>query len=209
MKILSIAYNYPEYSTLEPWEQPLAEVARQTPLVVHKGDALLRPKYPFFIPEWCEQFGYEAHIVLQISRVGKCIAERFAHRYYQQVSVGIDFTARPLLRQAVEQGRPWSESKCFEGSAVVGEWIDKEELGYPSTPLEMHLEEGGVLRQHCQSGEMLHSIDRIIAHISRRHTLKMGDIIFTGTPSGGGLCQIGQTLDGYLGGRHLLHIDIK
>lgn len=211
MKILAVGFNYPSHQTEAPdllGSLPQSEKFHE-PMIIHKGDSLLRPHMPFFLPDWCEQMDYEGEIVVQIDRVGKYISERFAHRYYSKVSVGIDFTARDLQRRAIATGAPWTMSKAFDSSAAVGEWVDKRELGYPETPLEMRLEVDGEVRQRALSSEMLHSIDQIIAFVSQQHTLKMGDIIFTGTPSGVGPCRVGQSLDGYLGDRHLLHVDIR
>lgn len=209
MKILAVGFNYAQHREESTELLTRGLDTGGEPIIIHKGDSLLRAGYPFFLPEWSSQIDYEGEIVVQITRVGKCIAERFAHRYYDKVSVGIDFTARDLQAKAIREGLPWSSSKSFDGSAAVGEWVDKTSLGYPEIPLEMRLEVDGEVRQQATSTEMLHSIDRIIAFVSQRHTLKMGDIIFTGTPSGVGTCRIGQKLDGYLSGRHLLHVDIK
>lgn len=205
MKILAVAFNYADH------ESELPDLAHkgQDPIIFHKGDSLLRPGMPLFLPDWSSQIDYEGELVVQIDRVGKHIAERFAHRYYSKVSVGIDFTARDLQRKAKQTGLPWSIAKSFEGSAAVGAWIDKAELGYPNEPIAFRLEVDGKVRQASDSSHMLHSIDKLIAYVSQFYTLKIGDILFTGTPSGIGTCQIGQSLDGYLGDRHVLHVGIK
>lgn len=208
MKILAVGFNYSTHQDEAPCLLNRT-YAEQEPIVFHKGDSILRPGAPFFLPDWSNQIDYEVEIVVHITRVGKHIAERFAHRYYDEVSVGIDFTARDLQREAIAHGRPWSMAKAFDGSAAIGTWINKAELGYPAEPITFSLEVDGALRQQGSSEQMLHSIDKLIAYISRYHTLKMGDIIFTGTPAGVGQCQIGQRLDAYLCGRHLLHVPIK
>lgn len=205
MKILAVAFNYREHQS----ELVDLAVVQDEPIIFHKGDSLLRPGYPLYLPDWSQQIDYEGEIVVQIDRVGKNIAERFAHRYYSKVSVGIDFTARDWQRKAKSEGLPWSIAKSFEGSAVVGDWIDKSELGYPENPLSFRLDVDGETRQSATSREMIHSIDHIVAYISQFYTLKMGDIIFTGTPAGIGTCSIGQYLDGYLNDRHILHVPIK
>lgn len=205
MKILAVAFNYPDHKT----ELPQLVGSDADPVIFHKGDSLLRPNMPLFLPDWSKQIDYEAELVVQIDRVGKHIAERFAHRYYSKVSVGIDFTARDWQLKAKKMGQPWSIAKSFEGSAAVGTWIDKTDLGYPEQPLSFRLEVDGEVRQQSNSSAMLHSIDKLIAYVSQFYTLKMGDILFTGTPSGIGACQIGNKLDGYLGDRHVLHVDIK
>ena len=165
--------------------------------------------HPYYIPDWTNELEYEAEIVVQINRVGKCISERFAHRYYDNLSIGIDFTARDLQREAIKRGEPWTRSKAFDGSAVVGEWINKQELNFPEKAIDLRLECDNQLVQHAFSDEMIHSIDQIIAYISQQHTLKIGDLIFTGTPAGVGACKIGQKLVGYLNQHKLLELVLK
>lgn len=207
MKILSVVDNYP-YQSIKGGRDLLFSTGH--PIIFHKGDTLLRPRMPFFIPEWSNKLCCEATIAVRISRVGKYIAERFAFRYYQELTVGIDITARDLLDEAIAQGRPWTASKFFDNSAVVGSWINKEELRYPTEPIELRLDYDGLSQQVALSSDMLYSIDQLIAYISKQHTLKIGDIIFTGTPGGGGEpCRIGQHLRGYLNGLELLQLDIK
>ena len=173
------------------------------------GDALLNQHTPYFIPDMGSAIEYEAELVLQVCRVGKRIAERFAHRYYQRVTVGIDFTARDLQRRAMAEGKPWLSAKVFDGSAVVGEWLDKAELGYPERPIPFSLKVDGRVVQAADSSEMIHGFDRLIAEVSRFQTLRMGDLIFTGTPAGVGPIAIGQTLEGFIGERKVLHLPIK
>ncbi len=212
MKILAVGFNYPCHQA-EANSSLFTEKDRYTQsdelVFFHKGDSLLRPNTPFFIPEWSQQIDYEAEIVVQIDRVGKYISERFAHRYYSKLSIGIDLTARDLQREAIRLGRPWTASKAFDNSAVVGSWIDKNDLNYPNEAIRLKLLRNGEIVQEALSSNMLHSIDKIIAHISERHTLKMGDIIFTGTPSGIGKCEIGQHFEGYLNEYKLLELDIR
>ncbi len=209
MKILAVGFNYPQHLAEAPHLVGREIEQRAEPVIIHKGDSVLRPGKPFYLPDWSEQIDYEGEIVVQIDRVGKYIAERFAHRYYSKVSIGIDFTARDLQRTAIARGEPWTMSKAFDSSAAIGDWIDKRELGYPECPIEMRLEVDGTVVQRATTDSMLHSIDHIIAYVSRQHTLKMGDVIFTGTPAGVGPCRIGQCLDGYLGAHHLLHVEIR
>ena len=210
MKILGVGFNYRTH--LDETSQlglAISSGTSSTPLLFHKGDALLKPRSPFFLPDMGSVIEYEAELVIQISRVGKCIAERFAHRYYERVTVGIDFTARDLQREAIRRGEPWLAAKVFDGSAVVGEWIDKTELGFPEHPIPFHLDVDGQTVQRADSSEMIHSFDALIAHISRFQTLRMGDLIFTGTPAGVGPVKIGQTLEGFIGERKVLHLPIK
>ena len=209
MKILGVGFNYRPHVAEAP-QLGLPEQAVDTPpLFFHKGDALLKPCTPFFLPDMGSSIEYEAELVIQISRVGKCIAERFAHRYYERVTVGIDFTARDVQRRAMAEGRPWLEAKVFDGSAVVGEWLDKTALGYPERPIAFSLRRDGVVVQEADSSEMIHSFDALIAYVSRFQTLRMGDLIFTGTPAGVGPIAIGQTLEGFIGERKVLHVPIK
>lgn len=208
MKILAVGFNYAAHAAEMP-SLVGKGLPGTHPIVIHKGDSLLRSGKPFFLPDWSEQIDYEGEIVVMIDRVGKYIAERFAHRYYSRVSIGIDFTARDLQLAAIARGLPWTESKAFDNCAAVGRWVEKSALSYPACPLRMRLDADGYTVQHATSDEMIHSIDRIIAHISRQHTLKMGDLIFTGTPAGVGQCKIGQVLDGYLNDEHLLRVEIR
>lgn len=209
MKIFGVGFNYHTHCLEAPELQLGLKTEVEEPMIFHKGDSVHRLGRPFFLPEWSEQIDYEAEIVIMIDRVGKCIAERFAHRYYNLVSIGIDLTARDLQRKAIASGQPWTRSKVFDSSAVIGRWIDKRSLGFPEQPIEMRLDCDGKTVQHALSAHMIHSIDKLIAYISEQHTLKMGDIIFTGTPRGVGQCLIGQHYTGYLGDQLLLELDIK
>lgn len=209
MKILGVGFNYRSHCTEAPAIGLPEQAEAEAPLFFHKGDALLKPHTPFFLPDMGSSIEYEAELVLQICRVGKRIAERFAHRYYQRVTVGIDFTARDLQRRAMAEGKPWLSAKVFDGSAVVGEWLDKVELGYPERPIPFSLKVDGRVVQAADSSEMIHGFDRLIAEVSRFQTLRMGDLIFTGTPAGVGPIAIGQTLEGFIGERKVLHLPIK
>lgn len=210
MKILGLGFNYRSHSqeSLDISSQEQL-VASEEPIIFHKGDSILRVGKPFYLPDWSDQIDYEAEIVVMIDRVGKYISERFAHRYYTQLSIGLDLTARDLQRQAIALGRPWTMSKAFDNSAVVGRWINKAELSYPEHPVELRLDRDGQTVQRALSSDMIHSIDSIIAYVSQQHTLKMGDIIFTGTPAGVGTCQAGQRFEGYLNEHKLLELEIR
>lgn len=209
MKILGLSFNFPKHCDEAPDLIGKAVAEPREPVVFHKGDSILRPGKPFYLPDWSEQIDYEAEIVVMIDRVGKCIAERFAHRYYSRVSIGIDLTARDLQRKAIAKGEPWTMSKAFDNSAVIGEWVDKEALGFPGEPLQLRLDCDGKTVQRALSSEMIHSIDKVIAYLSEQHTLKMGDIIFMGTPHGVGQCRVGQCFEGYLNDQKLLHLEIR
>jgi len=177
----------------------------EEPVIFTKADsALLKDHKPFFIPDWSEQVDYETELVVRICRLGKGIPQRFAHRYYDAVTVGIDFTARDLQRKARQQGLPWTICKGFDGSAIIGEWRELT----PTLPaignIDFHLDINGTTVQRGWSGDMLYSVDELIAYISRFFTLKTGDLLFTGTPAGVGPVAIGDHLEGWIENEKLL-----
>lgn len=179
------------------------------PTIFMKSDSsLLKDGKPFFIPDFSSEIHYETELVVKIDRLGKNIAERFAHRYYSEVTVGIDFTARDLQRRLREQGLPWEISKAFDNSAVIGTFIPLEEAGNVNQ-LSFHLDMNGKTVQQGNTADMLFSVDQIIAYVSRFFTLKIGDLIYTGTPVGVGPVSIGDHLEGYLGKRKLLDFHVR
>ena len=172
--------------------------------------ALLRNNDPFYIPAFSQEVHYECELVVRIGRVGKSIAERFAHRYYDEVGLGIDFTARDLQRQAAAEGLPWERSKAFDRSAAISpEFVSLQELGGDVQKLRFTLEVNGQTRQTGDTRQMLFTVDRIIAAVSRYMTLRMGDLIYTGTPAGVGPVRPGDNLRAVLEGRELLNFDIR
>lgn len=172
--------------------------------------ALLRNNDPFYIPAFSQEVHYECELVVRIDRVGKSIAERFAHRYYDEVGLGIDFTARDLQRQAVAGGLPWERCKAFDRSAAISpEFVSLQELGGEVQKLQFALEVNGRTRQRGDTRQMLFTVDRIIAAVSQYMTLRMGDLIYTGTPAGVGPVQPGDNLRAVLEGRELLNFDIR
>ncbi len=180
------------------------------PTIFMKSDSsLLKDGKPFFIPDFSSEVHYETELVVKIDRLGKNIAERFAHRYYQEVTVGIDFTARDLQRKLREQGLPWELSKAFDNSAAIGSFISLEEAGGNINALSFHLDINGQCVQQGCSADMLFSVDRIVSYVSRFFTLKIGDLIYTGTPVGVGPVHIGDHLEGYLGDRKLLDFHVR
>ncbi len=233
MKILAVGMNYAAHNkelneTLLPKE----------PVIFSKPEsALLREGKPFFIPDFSDRFDYECELVVRISKLGKDIEERFAHRYYDEVSVGIDFTARTLQSRLRSAGLPWEICKGFDGSAVVGRFVNKSTLfdisGCTSEKPEwkhsktgnthisdeswrrlmhdvhFHLDIDGTTVQDGHTRDMLFGVDTLISYISRFFTLKTGDLIFTGTPMGVGPIHEGQLLQGYLGTEELLHLRIR
>lgn len=179
------------------------------PTIFMKSDSsLLKDGKPFFIPDFSSEIHYETELVVKIDRLGKNIAERFAYRYYSEVTVGIDFTARDLQRRLREQGLPWEISKAFDNSAVIGTFIPLEEAGNVNQ-LSFHLDMNGKTVQQGNTADMLFSVDQIIAYVSRFFTLKIGDLIYTGTPVGVGPVSIGDHLEGYLGERKLLDFHVR
>lgn len=179
------------------------------PTIFMKSDSsLLKDGKPFFIPDFSSEIHYETELVVKIDRLGKNIAERFAHRYYSEVTVGIDFTARDLQRRLCEQGLPWEISKAFDNSAAIGTFIPLEEAGNINQ-LSFHLDINGKTVQQGNTADMLFPIDKIIAYVSRFFTLKIGDLIYTGTPVGVGPVSIGDHLEGYLGERKLLDFHVR
>lgn len=204
MKIIAVGMNYAAHNKELHHTLELTE-----PTIFMKSDSsLLKDGKPFFIPDFSSEIHYETELVVKIDRLGKNIAERFAHRYYGEVTVGIDFTARDLQRRLREQGLPWEISKAFDNSAVVGAFIPLEEVGNVNQ-LSFHLDMNGKTVQQGNTADMLFSVDQIIAYVSRFFTLKIGDLIYTGTPVGVGPVSIGDHLEGYLGERKLLDFHVR
>ncbi len=205
MKIFAIGMNYLAHN-----EELHGDAFRpKDPVIFLKADSsLLKDHKPFFIPDFMGRIDYETEIVVRICRLGKGIPERFAHRYYDAVTVGIDFTARDMQQKAREGGLPWDICKGFDGSAVIGEWVEKETL--PSVDsLRFHLDINGKTVQSGFTGDMIFKVDQIISYISQFYTLKTGDILFTGTPVGVGPVSINDHLEGYLEDRKLLEFNCK
>jgi 2-keto-4-pentenoate hydratase/2-oxohepta-3-ene-1,7-dioic acid hydratase in catechol pathway len=182
----------------------------QEPVFFLKPDtAILKNGKPFFLPDFSEDMQYEAEIVVQIDRLGKNIGRRFAHRYFHDITIGIDMTARDLQRRLKENGFPWELSKAFDYSAVIGGFIPLAEAGGDINNLPFHLEIDGKTVQTGNTADMLFKIDELIEYVSRYITLRTGDLIFTGTPAGVGKIAVGNHLQGYVGGQKLLDFRIK
>ena len=197
--------------TLPERNRPGSGECSPEPIWFLKPDtALLRNNDPFYIPAFSQEVHYECELVVRIDRVGKSIAERFAHRYYKEVGLGIDFTARDLQRQAAAEGLPWERSKAFDRSAAISpEFVSLQELDGDVQKLHFTLEVNGQTRQTGDTRQMLFTVDRIIAAVSRYMTLRMGDLIYTGTPAGVGPVSPGDNLRAVLEGRELLNFDIR
>ena len=228
MKIFAIGMNYVRHNAeLEGRAYRPAE-----PVVFTKADSsLLKDGRPMFLPDELGRIDYETELVVRISRLGKSIPERFAHRYYDAVTVGIDFTARDLQQRLRSEGLPWELSKGFDGAAAIGKWVHVEELpttkeGLPDLQnLHFHLDIRPALANSCLAannakegkrtvqegftGDMIFTVDQLVSYISRWFTLKTGDLIFTGTPSGVGPVHINEHLEGWLEERKVLEFNVK
>ena len=206
MKIICIGRNYRPH--IEELGNNPAKVTE--PVFFLKPDtALLRNNDAFYIPDFTQQVDYECELVVRIDRLGRCIDRRFARRYYNEVTLGIDFTARDLQRRAISEGLPWTAAKGFDHSAAVSpQFVPLSELG-DIDDLHFELTVDGEVRQRGATSEMLFKVDEIIAHVSQFMTLRTGDLLFTGTPEGVGAVQKGNRLTATLEGRTLLDFDIK
>ena len=181
----------------------------EEPVIFTKADsALLKDHKPFFIPDFMGRIDYEAEVVVRICRLGKTIPERFAHRYYDAVTLGIDFTARELQQKLRAAGQPWELCKGFDGSAAIGEWVDVSKLR-DIQALRFQLDINGATVQQGCTADMIFRIDALIAYISRFFTLKTGDLLFTGTPVGVGPVHIDDHLEGYIEERKVLELNCK
>lgn len=205
MKILAVGMNYLAHTK----ELEHTDNMPEEPVLFMKPDsALLKDGKPFFIPDFSNEIHYETELVVRICRLGKNIAERFAYRYYDSVTVGIDFTARDLQRKLRNEGKPWLLSKGFDNSATIGDFVPIGNFNGIQN-LHFRLEIDGKIVQSGYSGEMYYSVDQIIAFASRYFTLKIGDLIYTGTPAGVGPVEIGQHLQGFLEKEKVLDFHIR
>lgn len=205
MKIIAVGMNYAQHNR----ELGHTQENREPVIFMKPDSAILKDGKPFFVPDFSHEVHYETEVVVRICRLGKNIAPRFAHRYYDAVTVGIDFTARDLQRKFREAGNPWELCKGFDNSAAIGTFISLEQAGGDLQNLDFHLDIDGCEVQCGNTADMLFKIDDIIAYVSRFMTLKIGDLLFTGTPAGVGPVSVGQHLQGYLGGEKLLDFHIR
>lgn len=204
MKIIAVGMNYAQHNK----ELGHNQINKEPVIFMKPDSALLKDGKPFFIPDFSNEVHYETEVVVRINRLGKNIASRFASRYYDAVTVGIDFTARDLQRRFREVGGPWELCKGFDSSAAIGTFVPVEQVG-DVQQLNFHLTiDGQTVQQGC-TADMLFRIDDIIAYVSRFVTLKIGDLLFTGTPVGVGPVSEGQHLQGYLGEEKLLDFYIR
>lgn len=205
MKIFAVGMNYAQHNK----ELDGTLYKPETPVIFTKADsALLKDRKPFFIPDHLGQIDYEAELVVRICKLGKTVPERFAHRYYDAVTVGIDFTARELQKKLREAGQPWDLCKGFDGAAALGEWVSKEKFREVQA-MHFHLDINGQTVQEGRTSDMIFSIDHIVSYISQFFTLKTGDIIYTGTPVGVGPVHIDDHLEGWVEDRKVLEFNCK
>ena len=205
MKIFGVGLNYPQHNK----ETKETLYRGENPVVFMKADsALLKDGKPFFLPDDMGRVNFETEIVVRICRLGKAIPARFAHRYYDAVTVGIDFTAIDMLNKMREKGLPWEMCKAFDGSAVIGEWVPVEKFRDVQS-LPFHLDINGKTVQEGCTCDMLFKIDEIIEYISKYFTLKTGDILYTGTPVGVAPVNIDDHLEGYIESRKVLEFNVK
>ena len=182
----------------------------EEPVIFTKADsALLTNGRPFFIPDFTQRCDYETELVVRICRLGRSIPQRFAHRYYDAMTVGIDFTARDLQQQLTAKGHPWELCKGFDGSAAVGRFVPKERFGHDIQDLHFHLDINGQTVQRGHTVDMLRPVDELVSYISRFFTLKTGDLLYTGTPVGVGPVHENDHLCGWLEDEKLLEFNVK
>ena len=205
MKIFAVGMNYPQHNKVLHGDSSKTE----NPVIFLKADSsLLKDHKPFFIPDDLGRIEYETEVVVRINKLGKTVSERFASRYYDAVTVGIDFTARELQAKLKAKGLPWELAKSFDGAAALGEWIPKEKFLYLQR-LHFHLDINGNTVQECCTSDMFYKIDTLISYISQYFTLKTGDILFTGCPMGCGSVHIDDHLEGYIEDRKVLDFNCK
>ena len=204
MKIICVGRNYTDHIEELKNEKP------EDPVLFQKPDtSILLKKQPFFIPDFSDDVHYEVEVLVKIKKIGKHIQEKFAHKYYDEIGLGIDFTARDLQQKLKEKGLPWEKAKAFDGAAVIGnKWLNKKDLSNVDE-LNFSLQKNGEVVQQASTSHMLWKIDELIAYISTYFTLKIGDIIFTGTPSGVGKVSPDDRLEGFLEDQKMFSIKVK
>ena len=203
MKIICIGRNYIQHINELNNKKP------ENPLFFLKPETAIQPKgHPFFIPDYSNDIHYEIELILKINKVGKHIEEQFAHKYFSEIGIGIDFTARDIQEKCKKEGLPWEPAKGFDGSAQIStKFIDKKNLKLDS--INFKLKKNNVTVQDGNSKDMIFSFNKIISFISKYYTLKIGDLIYTGTPSGVGKVNKNDKLTGYLNNEEILNVDIK
>ncbi|KAB1069453.1 fumarylacetoacetate hydrolase family protein [Tamlana haliotis] len=203
MKLICIGRNYTEHIAELQNEKPTEPV-----IFIKPDTAILLKKQPFFIPDFSDDVHHEVEVLVKINRVGKHIDKKFAHKYYNDIGLGIDFTARDLQSKLKAKGLPWEKAKSFDGAAVVGEWLPKSEISDENN-ITFSLKKNDNIVQKGNTSHMLWKIDEIIEYVSKYFTLKIGDIIFTGTPAGVGKVCANDKLTGFIDNREMFSIKVK
>lgn len=201
MKIICIGRNYAEHA------KELKNEVPTEPVFFMKPDTALLKENDFYLPSFTNDLHHEIELVIKISKAGKHIEEQFAHKYYNEIGLGIDFTARDLQTKAKEKGLPWEKAKAFDSSAPIGNFIDKKSLELNNINFELKV--NGVSKQKGNSNDLIFSFDKVIAYVSQFISLKVGDLIYTGTPEGVGQVHIGDKLEGFLNGESFLKLNVK
>jgi 2-keto-4-pentenoate hydratase/2-oxohepta-3-ene-1,7-dioic acid hydratase in catechol pathway len=203
MKIICVGRNYTDHI------KELENNKPKEPVLFLKPDSsIILNNKPFFIPDFSQNIHYELELIIKISRLGKHIQEKFSHKYYDFIGLGIDFTARDLQSDLKSKGLPWEKSKAFDGSCFISKWINKSEFNDVNN-LNFKLNKNGKTVQKTNSKLMLWKIDELISYISTFFTLKIGDVIFTGTPAGVGKVLIGDNLEGFIEDNKIFNLNIK
>ena len=203
MKIICVGQNYLNHI------KALNSKRNKSPILFLKPDSsIIQKNQPFFIPEFSKEIHYEAEIILKFDKLGKHIDKKFSNKYYNQISLGIDFTARDLQEKLKKSGQPWEKAKSFDNSAVVGDWIDVNNF-QDINDINFCLKLNNEIVQSSNSSNMIWKIDDLVTEVSNYFTLKIGDILFTGTPEGVGKVSIGDVLDGFLEEKKVFSIKIK
>jgi 2-keto-4-pentenoate hydratase/2-oxohepta-3-ene-1,7-dioic acid hydratase in catechol pathway len=201
-KIICIGRNYADHA------KELGNETPKEPVIFMKPDsAILQKGMPFFIPSFSQNIQYECELIVRINRLGKRIEPQFAHKYYKEIGLGIDFTARDVQTRLKEQRLPWEIAKGFDGSAVIGKWFNKKEFNLNDLAFTLHKNE--TLVQQGNTKDMIFNLDHLISHISQYFTLKIGDIIYTGTPAGVGKVEVNDVLTGHINNQLAFEIKCK
>lgn len=203
MKIICVGRNYAEHIKELDNKKPNEPV-----LFLKPQTAIINKRQPFFIPSFSNEIHYELELIVKINRLGKFIQRKFSHKYYNEISLGIDFTARDVQLELKNKGLPWEKAKAFDGSCLIGEWKNKKNFGNIDN-IDFRLTKNDEIVQNSNTSLMLWKVDELIEHISKFFTLKIGDIIFTGTPAGVGRVEINDKLKGYMNDNELLSVNIK
>ena len=203
MKIICVGRNYAEHIKELDNKKPNEPV-----LFLKPQTAIINKRQPFFIPSFSNEIHYELELIVKINRLGKFIQRKFSHKYYNEISLGIDFTARDVQLELKNKGLPWEKAKAFDGSCLIGEWKNKKDFGNIDN-IDFRLTKNDEIVQNSNTSLMLWKVDELIEHISKFFTLKIGDIIFTGTPAGVGRVEINDKLKGYMKDNELLSVNIK